>query len=49
VARLTASARTFDAALQRDSRPMQFVPAPPSPPPGTVRTATTDLTQYHNP
>ncbi|WP_414660577.1 sulfatase family protein [Horticoccus sp. 23ND18S-11] len=49
VARLTASARAFDAALQRDSRPMQFVPAPPGPPPGTVRTATTDLTQYHNP
>jgi arylsulfatase A-like enzyme len=49
VARLTAGAREFDAALQRDQRPMQFVPAPPSPPPGTIRTAETDLSHYRRP
>jgi arylsulfatase A-like enzyme len=49
VARLTARAREFDAALQRDRRPMQFEPAPPRPAPGTVRTAETDLTPYRQP
>ena len=43
VARLIRQARAFDAALQRDQRPMQFVPGPPPPAPGTVRTADTEL------
>jgi arylsulfatase A len=46
VARLTRHAREFDTALQRDKRPMQFVPGPPPPAPGTVRTADTDLSRY---
>ena len=46
VARLIRQARAFDAALQRDQRPMQFVPGPPPPAPGTVRTADTDLSRY---
>ena len=46
VARLTRQARDFDAALQRDQRPMQFVAGPPPPAPGTVRTADTDLSRY---
>ena len=46
VARLTRQARDFDAALRRDQRPMQFVPGPPPPAPGTVRTADTDLSRY---
>lgn len=46
VTRLAARAREFDAALQRDKRPMQFVPGPPPPAPGTVRTAETDLSRY---
>ncbi|HUR60438.1 MAG TPA: sulfatase [Opitutaceae bacterium] len=37
VARLTAAAREFDAALQRDKRPMEFAPGPPPPAPQTVR------------
>ena len=46
VARLIRQARDFDAALQRDQRPMQFVPGPPPPAPGTVRMADTDLSRY---
>jgi len=46
VARLTRAAREFDAALQRDQRPMQFVAGPPPPAPETVRTAETDLSRY---
>jgi len=37
VARLTRQAREFDALLQRDRRPMEFVPGPPPPAPGTIR------------
>ncbi|MFM8338117.1 MAG: sulfatase-like hydrolase/transferase, partial [Opitutaceae bacterium] len=37
VSRLAAQARDFDAALQRDRRPMQFTPGPPPPPPGAIR------------
>jgi arylsulfatase A-like enzyme len=48
VARLTARAREFDAALQRDKRPMQFVPGPPPPAPGTVRTVETDVMRYRS-
>lgn len=39
VSRLATRAREFDAALQRDRRPMQFTPGPPPPPPGAVRPA----------
>ena len=49
VARLTARAREFDAALQREKRPMQFVPGPPPPAPGTARTAETDLARFRLP
>ncbi len=49
VARLTARVREFDAALQRDPRPRQFVAGPPPPAPGTVRTAETDLTPSRSP
>lgn len=37
VARLTARAGDFDAALQRDRRPMQFTAGPPPPAPGAIR------------
>jgi arylsulfatase A-like enzyme len=37
VARLTAAVQDFDAALQRDRRPMEFVPGPPPPAPRAVR------------
>ncbi len=46
VARLTSHMRDFDAALQRDKRPMQFVSGPPPPAPGTVRTTDTDLSGF---
>lgn len=46
VHRLTSALREFDAGLQRDLRPMEFVPAPNPPPPGAVRTLQTDLTRY---
>lgn len=46
VARLTRQARDFDAALQRDHRPLQILPGPPPPAPGTLRTAETDLARY---
>ena len=46
VARLTRQARDFDAALQRDKRPMQFEPGPPPPAPGTVRAAETELGKF---
>ena len=46
VARLTREARAFDAALQRDRRPMQILAGTPPPAPGTVRTAETDLACY---
>jgi arylsulfatase A-like enzyme len=49
VSRLTRQARTFDAALDRDKRPMQFVAGPTPPAPGTVRTAETDLSQFRQP
>ena len=49
VARLTASARDFDVALQRDKRPMQFEPGRPPPAPGMIRTVETDLTLYRRP
>ncbi|MFM9091307.1 MAG: sulfatase [Verrucomicrobiota bacterium] len=37
VRRLAAAAGEFDAALQRDRRPLQVVPGPASPPPGAIR------------
>jgi len=43
VNRLATRAREFDAALQRDRRPMQFTPGPPPPPPGAIRPATAPL------
>ena len=46
VARLTARAHAFDAALQRDQRPMEFVPGPMPPAPQTVRAANTDLSAW---
>ena len=49
VSRLTRQARTFDAALQRDQRPMQFVAGPPPPAPGTVRTVETELSRFRQP
>ena len=39
VTRLTRRVREFDAALQRDRRPLEFVPGPPPPAPRTVRPA----------
>ena len=39
VARLEGLARTLDAAVQRDRRPMQVVAGPPPPPPGAMRSA----------
>lgn len=49
VARLTRHVSEFDAALQRDLRPMEFVPGPPPPAPQTVRTPETDLARYRSP
>jgi hypothetical protein len=49
VARLTKTLQEFDAALQRDRRPMDFVPGLPPPAPQTVRTADTDLSVYATP
>ena len=46
VARLTQLAREFDATLQRDRRPMQFVDGPVPPAPQTVRTRETDLSAW---
>jgi arylsulfatase A len=46
VARLTRAARAFDAALQRDRRPMQFVEGPRPPEPNAVRTEATDLSVW---
>ncbi|MBI4625706.1 MAG: sulfatase-like hydrolase/transferase, partial [Verrucomicrobia bacterium] len=46
VARLTRRLHEFDAELQRDRRPMEFVPGPPPPAPQTVRTVDTDLSAY---
>jgi len=46
VARLAAAVRDFDAALQRDRRPLQIEPGPPPPAPGTIRTADTDLSVH---
>jgi len=46
VARLTSHMRDFDAALQRDKRPMQFTGGPPPPAPGAIRTAETDLAPF---
>lgn len=37
VARLTGLAREFDAALQQERRPMEFVPGTPPPAPGSIR------------
>jgi arylsulfatase A len=48
VARLTRAAREFDAALQRDQRPMQIEPGPTPPAPGEVRTAATDLGRFRS-
>ena len=39
----------FDAALQRDKRPMQFVPGPQPPAPGTIRTSETQLAPFFAP
>lgn len=39
VARLATRMREFDTALQRDRRPMEFVPGPPPPAPGAIRPA----------
>lgn len=49
VTRLTARGREFDAAPQRDKRPMQFELGPRPPSPGAVRTADTDLTGFRQP
>ena len=46
VARLTRQAREFDAALQRDQRPMQLVAGQPPPAPGAVRSVETDLARF---
>jgi arylsulfatase A-like enzyme len=43
VNRLATRAREFDAALQRDRRPMQFTPGPPPPPPGAIRPPASSL------
>lgn len=48
VARLTKAAGEFDAALQRDKRPMQIEPGPTPPAPGEVRTAATDLGRFRS-
>jgi arylsulfatase A-like enzyme len=37
VQRLAVAAGAFDAALQRNRRPLQVVPGPPPPPPGAIR------------
>ncbi len=46
VARLNQLARDFDAALQRDRRPMQFEPGPPAPAPQAIRSVETDLSAW---
>jgi arylsulfatase A-like enzyme len=46
VERLSVFAREFDAALQRDRRPMEFVAGPTPPAPQTRRTAETDLSVW---
>jgi arylsulfatase A len=46
VRRLTERMAAFDAALQRDRRPMEFVLGPTPPEPQTVRTPETDLSIY---
>jgi hypothetical protein len=46
VARLTKLAHEFDAELQRNKRPMEFVPGPVPPAPQTVRTPETDLSAW---
>lgn len=46
VRRLTEKLREFDAALQRDRRPMEFVAGPTPPPAQTVRTPEMDLSIY---
>jgi hypothetical protein len=48
VARLTQEMAEFDAKLQRDKRPMQFVEGPPPPPPQMIRTDKTDLSVYRS-
>ncbi len=49
VARLSRDLREFDAALQRDRRPMQIMAGPPPPAPGEVRTPRTDLARFLTP
>jgi arylsulfatase A len=46
VERLTLYAREFDAALQRDLRPMELVSGPKPPAPQTVRTSEVDLSEW---
>ena len=46
VERLTLYANEFDAALQRDRRPMEVIPGPEPPAPQTIRTAESDLTAW---
>jgi len=46
VARLTKLAADFDAALQRDRRPMQLVDGPKPPAPQSVRAADTDVSVW---
>ncbi|MDO8541570.1 MAG: sulfatase [Opitutaceae bacterium] len=48
VTRLAKLAREFDAALQPDQRPMQFVPGPTPPAPQTIRTPQTDLSAWRD-
>jgi arylsulfatase A-like enzyme len=44
--RLTLLANEFDAALQRDRRPMEIVAGPAPPAPGTIRTEEMDLSEW---
>jgi arylsulfatase A len=46
VERLTVIARQFDAALQRDLRPIEAVAGPAPPAPQSMRTAETDLSEW---
>ncbi len=48
VTRMTKTAHAFDAALQKDRRPMEFVPGPKPPAPQTVRTPEMDLSAWRN-
>jgi arylsulfatase A len=46
VERLTLAAREFDAALQRDRRPMEILDGPAPPAPQTIRSPEMDLSEW---